>query len=155
MATKTWDPFRELESLRREFDRIFGDYAGNGGSPYARAAFLPGRAARLYPMVNMREDRDHLYLEALAPGLDPGSVELTVHNNTLRIQGEKQAISADIKPEQWHRSERSAGRFVRTLSLPVDVDSENVKAEYRNGLLHITLPKSEKAKPKQISVEVK
>jgi HSP20 family protein len=155
MALRTWDPFRELETLRREFDRVFGEMNGNGGSPFARAAFLPGRGARMYPMVNIRDDRDNLYLEALAPGLDPNSVELTVHNGTLRIEGEKQAISTDIKPEQWHRSERSAGRFVRTISLPAEVNSEGVKAQYRNGLLYITLPKTEKAKPKQITVEVK
>ena len=118
-------------------------------------AFLPGRAARLYPMMNLREDKDSLYIEALAPGLDPGSLELTVHGDQLRLQGEKQSISTDIKPEQWHRSERSAGRFARTLTLPAEVESDKVKAEYRNGILYITLPKHERAKPKQISVEVK
>lgn len=154
MALMTWDPFRELEALRREFERIFGEISGNGGRSWP-AAFLPGRSARTYPLVNIREDRDNLYIEALAPGLDPGTLEITVVRDTLRMQGEKQPITDAVKPEAFHRSERSAGRFVRTMSLPSEVDGDRVSAEYKNGILRVTLPKTEKAKPKQIAIDVK
>ena len=158
MGFRTWDPFRELDALRREFDNMFGDSLGESEGwrrPYSRTAFLTGMAARMYPLMNIRDDRENLYVEALAPGLDPGSLEITVQGETLRLQGEKQAISADVKPDAWHRSERSAGRFIRTLTLPSEVNGDNVKAEYKCGILKITLPKSERAKPKQIAIDVK
>lgn len=86
--------------------------------------------------------------------LDPQSLEVTVQNGTLRIAGEKTPIKADIQPEAYHRAERGAGRFVRTMTLPTEIDADKVKAEYKNGLLLLTLPKHEKAKPKQIAVAV-
>jgi HSP20 family protein len=147
-----WDPFREMEALRREIDRAFEEF----GSPTesARSAFLPGRVARGYPLVNLHEDRDNFYMEAVAPGIDPNSLKLTVANNTLTIAGEKQGIQDGVKPEAVHREERAGGKFVRTIPLPAEVDDGKVSAEYRNGLLMVTIPKSEKAKPKQISVQV-
>jgi HSP20 family protein len=81
-------------------------------------------------------------------------MELTVVRQTLTITGEKRRHPEDIKPEAFHRSERAAGRFRRSIDLPLEVDSTRVKAEYRNGLLLVTLPKSERAKPKQIPVQV-
>ncbi|HOJ34636.1 MAG TPA: Hsp20/alpha crystallin family protein [Candidatus Hydrogenedentes bacterium] len=150
-----WDLVRELESLRREMERAFENFGADFGiHPWFRTAFLPGRAARAYPMLNISEDRDAVYVEALAPGLDTETLEISVLNNRLRIAGEKQALSKDIKPEAFHRSERSAGRFVRTIDLPTEVDAEKVTAEYKNGMLLITLPKAEAAKPKQITVKV-
>ena len=147
-----WDPFRELEALRREIDRAFEGFGP--WRPFTHAAFVPGRATRVYPLLNVSEDKENLYVEALAPGLDPGFLEVSVQHGTLRIAGEKQALSQDIKPEAFHRNERSAGKFIRTVDLPAEVDSERVSADYRNGLLLITLPKTEAAKPKRIPVSV-
>jgi len=154
MAWRSWDPWREFDSLRREMNRFLETVGEGSGTPGFRMAFLPGRAARAYPLINMRDDHDNVYVEALAPGLSPDSLQLTVHRDTLRIEGEKQAISGDIKPEQWPRSERSAGRFVRTITIPAEVDADSVNADYRNGILRITMPKTEKAKPRQIAVNV-
>jgi HSP20 family protein len=81
-------------------------------------------------------------------------LNLTVVHNNLTISGEKKGPPDDIKPEAFHREERASGKFVRTITLPVEIDDSKVSAEYKNGLLLITLPKSEKAKPKQISVQV-
>jgi HSP20 family protein len=152
MAT-TWHPWQSLEALRRDIDRAFSS-AGATGGPAFRTAFLPGRAARQYPLINLAEDRDHIYIEALAPGIDPASLDLAVVRNVLTISGEKRRHPEDIKPEAFHRSERAAGKFVRTLELPVEVDADRVKAEYKHGLLMVTLPKAEAAKPKQINVTV-
>lgn len=142
-----------MDSLRRDIDRAFQN-AGYSNEPFARTAFLPGQAARRYPLVNLSEDRDHLYVEALAPGVDPESIDLAVIRNVLTISGEKRRYAEDIKPEAFHRSERAAGKFVRTIDLPVEIDADQVKAEYKHGLLRVTLPKAAAAKPKQISVSV-
>lgn len=155
MPTMNWNPWRELEALRREVERAFENFGVEAWTaPGGRPSFLPGRSARTYPLLNMREDKDHIYVEALAPGLDPATLEISVLGGTLSIAGEKQAITADVKPEAFHRNERGAGRFVRTVELPVTVDNEKVAADYREGILRITLPKSEEAKPKQIAVNV-
>ena len=153
MTLATWNPFVELDALRREIDRVFGEF-GDGNRPYSRTAFLPGMSARSYPLLNVSEDKDHVYVEALAPGLDPEKLEISVLRDTLRIAGEKSPISGDIKPEAFHRNERSAGKFVRSLTLPTIVNGDKVSAEYKDGLLRITLPKAEEAKPKQISVSI-
>ncbi len=153
MTRWTWDPFQELEAVRRQMERVLEDVRG-GRRPFSRAAFLPGLAARGYPLLNVNEDADAVYVEALAPGLNPDSLDISVRDDVLRIAGEKPSVNPDIKAEAFHRSERNAGRFVRTLNLPTGVDADKVKAQYANGLLTITLPKAEEAKPKQIEVSV-
>ena len=146
-----WNPFQEMEALRKEMDRLFGTI-GSQTLPFARASFLPGRAARRYPLVNISEDKDTYYVEALAPGVDPNNLNLSVIRNTLTISGEKLRVGAEVKPDAYHRNERAAGRFVRTVELPAEVDEAKVKADYKNGLLLVTLPKHEKAKPKQVAI---
>ena len=148
-----WNPADEMEALRREIDRAFQGF-GLGQQPWQQVAFLPGRGPRRYPLINLLEDKDHLYIEALTPGVDAQSLDVSVMQNRLTLSGEKGRISGDIKPEAFHRSERASGKFVRTIDLPVDVDEQAIQAEYKNGLLLVTLPKAEKAKPKQISVKL-
>lgn len=146
-----WDPFRELEALRREIDRAF-ESVGLGPSRTSRLAFLPGRAARQYPLVNLHDDGQSFYVEALAPGVTPDRFEVTVVGNTLTIAGEK-AGPPDVAPERLHRSERAAGRFMRTVELPAEVDPSKVSAQYRHGLLLLTLPRAEAAKPRRVTVQ--
>lgn len=149
------DPFRELEALRREVDRVFNGFSlDRMAPPFSRESFLPGRSARAYPLINLSEDKDNLYIEALAPGVDPSTLNISVVREQLTITGEKPVVPSDIKPEAYHRNERAAGKFTRTITLPVEVDEGKVQAAYRNGLLAITLPKAEVAKPKQITVNV-
>lgn len=149
----TWDPFTEMESLRREIDRAFDGFGGSRWVRPGRVAFLPGLGARQYPLVNIHEDGANLYVEALAPGVDPRSLELSVVGTTLTVKGEKPGL-AQVEAEAYHRNERAAGRFVRNIDLPAEANREAVKADYRNGLLLITLPKSEAAKPRQIPISV-
>ena len=148
-----WSPFEDMEALRREIDRAFEGF-GLGQEPSQQVAFLPGRGPRRYPLINLLEDKENLYIEALTPGVDPESLNVTVLQNRLTVSGEKSRIAGDIKPEAFHRSERASGKFVRTIDLPVEVDDGEIKAEYKNGLLVVALPKAEKAKPKQINVKV-
>jgi HSP20 family protein len=144
------DPFREFDQLRREIDRAFTNL---GVDTRFRNAFLPGRAARAYPLINMWDDPDNVIIEALAPGVNPDTFEVHVLRNQVTISGEKTRAPEEIKPEQYHRSERAAAKFVRTLTLPSEVDDKRVIAEYRNGILRLTLPKAEAAKPKKIAVK--
>jgi HSP20 family protein len=147
-----WNPWQALDALRREIDQSF-ERTGVQLPPF-RSAFLPGRAAREYPLINLHEDKDTVYIEALAPGLDPASLNVSVVRNTLTLSGEKPRAATEVKPEAFHREERAAGKFVRNIALQVEVDESKVKAEYKNGLVLVTLPKAEKAKPRQISVQV-
>jgi HSP20 family protein len=142
-----------MEALHRDIERAFGN-AGVANEPFSRVAFLPGRAARRYPMINLYEDRDHVYVEALAPGIDVESLDLAVIGKVLSISGEKWRTPNHIPPEAFHRNERAAGKFVRTVDLPVEVDADQVKAAYQHGLLMVTLAKAAAAKPKQITVTV-
>ncbi len=147
-----WAPFREFDVLRREMDRMFEDVLPGRGR--WRVAFLPGRAARQYPLVNVHDDKETVYVEALAPGLNPETLDVTVVHNTVTVSGEKLPASADVKSDAFHRSERAAGRFVRNIELPSEVDESKVTANYKDGILLISLPKSEKAKPRQIEVKL-
>ena len=149
----TWDALAEMETLRREIDRAFDGFGLSRWPRPGRVAFLPGLGARQYPLVNLNEDEANLYVEALAPGVDSKTLELSVVGDTLTIKGEKPGL-AQVSAEAYHRSERAAGRFIRAIELPAEVDRERVTADYRNGLLLITLPKSETAKPRQIPISV-
>ncbi len=144
-----WDPFAEFERLRRDFERAAGEL---GLRPGQRLAFLPGRAARQYPLINLHDDGENLQIEALAPGVDPAKIDITVVGNRLTISGEKEA-SPSVPSERMHRAERAGGRFVRTIDLPVEVDPDRVEAIYKNGLLSLTLPRSAAARPRRIQIQ--
>jgi HSP20 family protein len=146
----SWDPFGEIERLRREVDRVFGGLAGDASRSLT---FLPGIAARQHPHLNVTEIGDEYLVEALAPGVDPSTLDVSVQGNRLTVSGEKKPPEG-VSPEAFHRSERSAGRFVRTVDLPADVDPNKVKAGYADGVLQVRLPKAETAKPKRIEIAV-
>ena len=111
-----------------------------------------GVHARAYPRLNVGEDAERFYIEALAPGVAPGTLEITVEKNTIRIAGQKRGAANDVPAEAYHRSERAVGKFARALALPSDIDAGKVTAEYDNGLLLVTAPKAEAVKPKRIKV---
>lgn len=142
------DLFREMENLRRELDNAF---RGFGRGVVFEPSFLPGLGTGRYPQVNLREDSDHVFMEALVPGLDAQDLEITVMRNTLTLSGERKEASGE--GASWHRNERGAGKFLRTIELPVEVDADRVKAECRNGVLTVVLPKAEAARPRKISVQ--
>lgn len=144
---------REMEALRREIDRAFTNALSTTADGAPQIAFLPGYSARSYPLLNLSEDKDHLYVEALAPGVDPQALDVTIVRNHLTISGEKPG-SQGVAREAYHRNERAAGKFIRTIELPVEVDSNRIQAQYVDGLLKITLPKAEQAKPKQINIAI-
>ena len=141
-----WDLFQEMDLLRREIDQAFRGIGKN--NPYP--SFLPGIGTGNYPRVNMSEDENNFYVEALVPGIDPKCLDLSVMQGTLTLSGERK--EPEVKGHTWHRNERGAGKFMRTIELPDSVDNDKVDAEYSNGILRITLAKPQSEKPKRISV---
>ena len=145
-----WDSLRELERLRRDIDRIH--YPLPSSRPWT-LGFVPGTGGSEYPRMNVAETEAGYVAEALAPGVDPKSFDVSVKENMLTISGEKKGPEG-AKPETFHRSERAAGKFVRTIELPAEIDAAEVKALYRDGVLTVSLPKAEAAKAKRIQIQV-
>lgn len=146
MLSTRWQPIAELNRLRNEMDRLFGRYTGDSGGP------LPGAAT--YPLLNLWEDDDQLYVEAELPGFEMDDLEIyVVGGNQLSIAGERQP--PEMEGGAWHRQERGFGKFRRTLELPADVDSDKVSANFKYGVLTLTMPKSEEVKPRRIQVTAK
>jgi HSP20 family protein len=143
-----WDLFREMDRLRKEVDSAFNDF---GFGRLRTPAFLPGVGSANMPRINLSEDENNFYIEALVPGLDPKDLELSVMQGTITLSGERKEERGANRV--WHRRERGAGKFMRTIELPTAVDNEKVEAEYRNGMLLVTLPKAESVKAKRISVK--
>ena len=149
---RNWDMLREMSQLQRDIDAMFHGY---GLGRLFKPGFGSGTGLRDWPRVNLREDADHIYVEALLPGIEPDQVDMNVLGNNLTLAGERTAFDGDRNDRTWHRRERGTGKFLRTIELPVDIDPDKVKAEYRNGLLLVTLPKVETAKPKRISIKAR
>ena len=144
----SWDVFRELDNLRREIDEAF---RGVGINRPLATAFLSPVVSRRFPLVNFGEDEGHVYLDALLPGVDPKETDVSVMRNTITISGERRPFSEE-RGQIVHRSEIGTGKFSRTLELPVDIDPNQVQAEYRDGILRVTLGKAEHAKPKKVQI---
>lgn len=142
-----WDPFTGMADLRREMDQIFGEFFGR--TPSSMAA----TEAIWSPLVDIHETKDGFQLMVELPGVKQEDIQVSVEGETLTLKGERRR-EAEVKGDQYHRVERSYGRFERSIVLPSVVDPGRVKATYRDGVLEIQLPKKEEAKPKAIKVEV-
>jgi HSP20 family protein len=105
------------------------------------------------PAVDIYEQNGNIVLKAELPGIDPKDVDVKVENNILTLRGERK-LDNEVKRENYHRVERAYGTFTRSFTLPNVVDTEKIKAEYKDGLLRMTLPKKDEARPKQISINV-
>ena len=135
------------EIAQRMFNRLF-DQSFNGW-PFGEDATLNSSWA---PVCDVFEDKEGIRIVAEIPGVKPEDVKISLENNTLTLRGEKKQV-AEEKSEQVHRYERSFGVFERSFGLPTTVDAEKVEAAYSNGLLTVTLPKVERAKPREIQVK--
>jgi HSP20 family protein len=138
-----WDPYRTLQS---QIDRLFENTLFHQ---------QPGNTALTAwaPNVDIRETANEVVLEADLPGLEEKDLDVRVENNMLTIGGERK-FESKVSEDDYMRLERSYGSFTRSFALPPTVEPEGIRAEYRNGVLTVRLPKREEAKPKQIKVSV-
>jgi HSP20 family protein len=139
-----WDwnfqsPFREIERMRRRMDRLFGDVSGSVmGAPF--------------PAVNLWADDDKAVATCELPGVKTEDIDISVENDVLTLRGSREPEEVE-EEASYRRHERGYGRFSRTIPLPFPVDADAVEAGYDAGILRITLPRSERSKPRQIEIK--
>lgn len=138
------NPFAEMERMRRQMDAF-------SGMLFKRTPWRRESSAGVFPLLNLTENKDNYYLRAELPGIKAEDLGIEIVDRTLTLSGERK-ILAEGEKVRYHRREREAGRFSRAIALPGEVDSGRTVARMRDGLLTITLPKAEAAKPKQITV---
>lgn len=143
MALVKWDPFRELTALQSEVNRLFSRATGGDGAE--RQSWTPA--------VDVVETDDAIVLKAELAGMDPKDINIEVQDNVLTVSGERR-FEEEVKEDKFYRIERRYGSFSRSLALPSTADETKVEAKYENGVLKVTVPKAEIAKPKKITVTV-
>jgi HSP20 family protein len=142
-----WRPFRELERMRREMDRLWDSFFEE--RPRRRVE----EVGEWLPSLDLSETKNDLVVKAELPGIDPKDIDISLANDVLTIKGEKKQ-EREEKEEDYHLIERSYGAFTRSIRLPREVQSDKINASYKNGILRVTLPKSEEAKKKEIKIKV-
>ncbi len=142
-----FDPFEDMVRLQREVNRLFEDNSRSGGHNGAERA-----AARTWaPAVDIVEDANGIVLKAELPGLKQEDIDIELTGDTLTIRGERKFEDAQRR-DNYVRMERSYGTFQRSFTVGVPVDADNIRASYKDGVLEISLPKSEATKPKKVQV---
>src|SRR5882672_11896056 len=145
MSIVRYDPFRDLRTLQEEVNRLFSTNLTRafGDEGIGRGAWAPS--------VDIYENKDQIVLEAELPGMKQEDFDLAIENNVITLRGERQFEKTD-EADNYHRVERSYGSFTRSFTLPQTVSSEGATAEYRNGVLRVTLPKREETKSRRIEI---
>lgn len=142
----TWPTFGRLTNLRDEIDRLFE-------VPLAELAHTSQLLSGWTPAFDVFEDKDNFYVRAELPGMRKEDIDLSLHNGSLSVSGERKS-EEKLKDAEVYRTERFFGRFQRTITVPAEVAVDKIKAQYKDGILSVTLPKAEEAKPKHIDVKV-
>ena len=145
-----WDPFRELEDMHNRLERLFGQAParrGDGGKEETMTV------AEWAPLVDIAEDDKEYVITAELPEIKKEGVKVTVEGGVLTISGERK-FEKEEKGKKYHRIERAYGSFVRSFTVPDDADGSKVSAEFKEGVLRVHMPKSEKARPKSVEIKV-
>ena len=144
-ALERWEPFRELETLQRRMNHLFEQLVPSGNGDLAGIDYIPS--------VEIEETDDNFYIKLEVPGLDPQDIDIEVKDNSVSISGERKSESK-TEAKGFVRSEIRYGKFERVIPLSTRVENENVKAEYKEGILSLTLPKVEAEKHKAVKVAI-
>ncbi len=145
MNLMRWEPYRDIATLQDRLNRALG--SGFGHSERENEMNLAAWA----PPVDIAEEKDRIVITAELPGFQENQIEIQSENGMLTLRGERK-FESEHDGKSYHRVERSYGQFVRTFSLPNNVDREKIKADFSNGLLRVELPKREDAKPRTIKI---
>jgi|ThiBiot_300_plan_2_1041538.scaffolds.fasta_scaffold26176_3 HSP20 family protein len=146
MSLVQWSPFREMETLQSEMNRLFSRFNGDGENSRAQNGgqwMLP---------VDVSETKDALKLKAAVPGVDPKDVNIEVNENVLTINAERR-YQDEGEDDGYRWIEQQYGSFNRSVTLPSYADADNIEASYNNGVLELTVPKKESAKPRRIELK--
>lgn len=153
MAIIRYNPMRELFEVEKEFNRLFSDFDRRFGFGSLRERDENFEDAVWAPLSDIYEDSDNFMLKLDLPGLTKDDVKISYSDGQIMISGERKQ-EKETENHNYHRIERSFGKFYRSFDLPKEINEEKIDAEFKNGQLTVTIPKSEKAKPKQIDVKV-
>jgi HSP20 family protein len=148
MTLTKWDPFKDLLTLQDRMNRLFDESVRNvktGDEALSSAIWSPA--------VDIYETDDEVVVKAELPEVNQKDIDIQIENNTLTLRGERK-FNKETKKENFHRIERSYGTFSRSFTLPGTIDQEKINADYKDGILKISMPKREETKPKQIKVAV-
>jgi len=146
MSLVRWDPFRDLEALQEDVSRLFQESISR---PRREAP-----AARVWaPAVDVVEDQDKILVKAELPGIKKEDIDIELTGDTLTVRGERK-FESEEKKENYVRVERTYGRFQRTFTIGIPVKADGVKAAYKDGILEVTIPKSEQTKPKKVDISI-
>jgi HSP20 family protein len=148
MAIAKRDPFKELTTIQDRMSRLFDENIGRVRFPDTELA-----AGSWNPAVDIFETKDSVVLKAELPGVEKKDFCIEVKDNLLTLRGERK-FEKETSEENYYRMERAYGSFSRSFTLPTTVDKDKVKAKFKDGVLEVTIPKTEAAKPKQISIDV-
>src|SRR5213078_4107017 len=146
MSITRYDPFRDLRTLQEEVNRLF---TGNVARAFDDEGIARGSWS---PNVDIYENKDQIVLEAELPGMNRDDFDLSVENNVITLRGERHFEKKD-ETDNYHRVERAYGGFTRSFTLPNTVSAEGATAEYKNGVLRVTLPKREETKARRIEIK--
>ncbi|MFQ5839912.1 MAG: Hsp20/alpha crystallin family protein [Candidatus Methylomirabilales bacterium] len=148
MAIVRWDPFQDLMTIRDRMNRLFEETLTRG-----RDREEPAALGSWVPAVDIYETADSIVLKAEVPGARREDIDIQVRDNTLILRGERR-VEKDVQEENYLRVERSYGAFHRAFTLPTIIQQDKIKAVFKDGVLEVSLPKAEEAKPKRVKVEV-
>lgn len=137
------NPWSEFERMRRDMDALWRTMSSEGGRD----------ETMVYPLLNIFEDNDNIYVHGEVPGILPEDLDVSVESDTLIIKGERKACRED-EDVSWHRREIQIGSFSRAISLPTKVNTDRVEARVVDGILSITIAKAEEVKPRQVEITV-
>jgi HSP20 family protein len=140
-----WDPFRNVNSLQEQVNRLLETSFPGHSSESALTTWAPA--------VDIHETENELVLKADLPGIDEKDLDIRIENNTLTVRGERK-FEKQVNEDNYLRVERSYGSFSRSFSLPNTINTEAIHAEYKNGVLTVQMPKRAESKPKQVKVNV-
>jgi HSP20 family protein len=145
-VVERWEPFRNVNDIQGEVNRLFDSFFG-------RPASVTAGERMWAPLTDMYETKDDLIVSFELPGVSEKDVNVSITGDMLTVKGERR-FERDAKDSGFHRLERVYGKFERSMALPIAVQSDKVKATYRDGVLEIRLPKVEEVKPKEIKIDL-